>query len=43
MADIKPIYGQPYYVVRYKDLDQLILNIEEWANGAGLQQTAKLK
>jgi hypothetical protein len=43
MADIKPIYGQPYYVVRYKDLDQLILNIEEWANGAGFATDSKTK
>ena len=43
MADIKPIYGRPYYVVRYKDLDQLILNIEEWANGAGFATDSKTK
>ena len=43
MADIKPIYGQPYYVVRYKDLDQLILNIEEWVNGAGFATDSKAK
>ena len=40
---IKKIYGRPYYVIRLKDIDELILNIEDWASGAGFESDSKAK
>jgi len=37
------IHGRPYYVIRLKDVDELILNIEEWATRSGFETDTKAK